>query len=270
MRPLDGATVTVNGKTLILERASSLYVGDVELAPDEQVNVSVIIDGKTYTGTAKQFTDYPHIVKPTADETLHERVPTNVRWTIGTTSAPTAVGTRHTALGVLDAANLAGGYIWPHADDLYDVKATDSFRINDSLSPGNRVVVVGKMAFFNMEGSPRSSRLTVAAFAGQTSTVSSGALASLSITPSPVRLPYRTGMVGTLRAMGNFSDKTIQDFTELVSWSTKDSSVAAVDSLGNITASKEGVTTVTATYGGVTASTQLTIVPPVLSVSDGR
>lgn len=76
----------VNRAPLTFQRSCRLYQGDVELAAGEQVRVSVILDGKTYAGSAQQFADYPSIVSPAAGEAFHQNVPSLVRWTLGDTS----------------------------------------------------------------------------------------------------------------------------------------------------------------------------------------
>jgi hypothetical protein len=262
--PLDNATVTINGTVLSFDGATSQYEGSVELAPGQQVNVSVTLEGKTYAGTAVQFADYPSIVAPVSGEVLHAHVPSTIRWTLGTVSLPVpGAGTQYTMLGVLDAANPDGAFVWPlNARDLYQVNAGEVFRIDDSLSPGSRVLVVGKLGFFGMGGAENYSSLTVGAFAAQPVMVSSGTLSSLTISPTPAQFAAGPGVVGFLTATGQFSDGTIQDLTELVTWELADPSVASVDSLGGLAAGSPGMTTVSATYGNVTISAPLTITGP--------
>lgn len=266
---LDGAAVLINHSTLTFQRSSGLYRGDVDLAPGEQVNVTVTLEGKTYSGSAQQFADYPSVQSPTAREALHQNVPSLIQWDIGTTSVSTSgAGLQYPLLAVLDAASPDGDFVWPVGNpDFFQPGVGTAFRIDASLSPGGRIVVVGKEAFFTMEGATGVSSITVGAFGGQAITVSTGALTSLEIEPSPPTFPYRVGRAGALTAMGHFSDGTLQNLTDQVVWSTEDSSVATVE-LGYVVASSEGVTNVTASYGGVSTTAELTITPPVVLAMD--
>jgi uncharacterized protein YjdB len=85
---------------------------------------------------------------------------------------------------------------------------------------------------------------------------SSPSLASMSITPSPVRLAV--GGSSQLALTGTFSDGTRSPVTG-AAWTSSAATVAAVNSSGVVTALSSGITTVTATYGGASASVTVTV-----------
>jgi hypothetical protein len=63
-----------------------------------------------------------------------------------------------------------------------------------------------------------------------------------------------------LHATGTYSDGTTKDITTQVAWSSSDTAVATIDSNGLVTADREiGRTTITATYGSISGSTELTV-----------
>ncbi len=66
-------------------------------------------------------------------------------------------------------------------------------------------------------------------------------------------------------ATGTFSDGTFQDITRDVMWNTADNTIASVDAAGVGMGLKAGQTQVTATFGGQTASSPLTISNAVLT-----
>ena len=269
---LGGAEVEINGTTLAFQESSRQYEGDVELPPGEDVRLRVVVRGHTYLDLAEQFGDYPTIVAPAPGEALHTTMPSSIRWTLGTLSLPNRnAGIEAPLLGVFDAADPDGALVWPPNDrDLFQVSAGDRFRIDDPLSPGSRIVVVGKRAFFPT-GFGAGSSFVVGAFAARALTVSSATLSSLSISPSPAGFAFgAVGAAGVLKATGTFSDGTLQDLSELVTWDTGDHSVATIDSLGQVVAVQPGATTVSASYGGLLSSAPLTIsVPQIVQLNFG-
>ena len=91
--------------------------------------------------------------------------------------------------------------------------------------------------------------------------VTAAALASIAVTPTNASIAKGTTQQFT--ATGMYTDNSTQNLTTLVTWSSSDSTVAAVsnasgyDGLG--TALNPGTTTVTATLGGVSGSTTLAV-----------
>jgi hypothetical protein len=91
-------------------------------------------------------------------------------------------------------------------------------------------------------------------------TISSATLQSIVVTPNVPVLGI--GQVVQMTAMGVFSDGTTQDLTGTASWST--SGAASVSPTGQVTALSVGQTDVTATVGGVSASTPVHVTDAVL------
>ncbi|MBU5637560.1 DUF3443 family protein [Geomonas sp. Red69] len=83
-----------------------------------------------------------------------------------------------------------------------------------------------------------------------------------SIAVTPVNSTLTVGTTGQFTATGTYSDNSTRDITSQVSWSSSVAGVATISSAagtkGMATAVSAGTTTVTATLGGVTGSTNLT------------
>jgi Bacterial Ig-like domain (group 2) len=96
---------------------------------------------------------------------------------------------------------------------------------------------------------------------GTTLTVTGATLVSIEMTPSHSQAA--AGTKAQFTATGLYTDNTAQDLTTQVTWASSDSTVATVsnaaDSEGLATAVGAGSTTVSATSGGVTGDTTLTV-----------
>ena len=99
-----------------------------------------------------------------------------------------------------------------------------------------------------------------------TLTVTPATLSSISITPATLSLPL--GLVQPLRAVGLFSDGTMQDLTAQATWSSSDlARVTVGDGLGTkgkITGAALGSATVTAAFGGMSATAAIDVSAAVL------
>lgn len=97
-------------------------------------------------------------------------------------------------------------------------------------------------------------------------TVTPATLLSLSIAPLNPSTPKGTDL--QMQAEASFSDGTVQDVTRLVTWSSLDSTIAAISnatgSNGLVTALMTGSTELAATLSGTTVRTRLTVTPAVL------
>jgi hypothetical protein len=99
--------------------------------------------------------------------------------------------------------------------------------------------------------------------ATQVLTVTAPALLSLAVTPANPSLPK--GETDQFTATGTFSDKSTQNLTSLVTWSSATPSVASINSGGLATAvAATGTSKISATLKGVIGSTVLTVAPAVL------
>jgi Bacterial Ig-like domain (group 2) len=93
-------------------------------------------------------------------------------------------------------------------------------------------------------------------------------LTAIAIAPTLASIPK--GLTQQFTASGTFSDGTTQDLTKSAAWSSSDPTIATIDSSGLATSVAPGIATIIATSAGVSASTALTVGPPVsVSVSPG-
>ncbi len=97
-------------------------------------------------------------------------------------------------------------------------------------------------------------------------TVDQAALVSIDISPTDPNSPL--GLPQQFSASGNFSDGSVQDLTDQVTWSSSNSGVAAISnaagSSGMATPLSTGTTTITAKINGISSSTTLTVTSPTL------
>lgn len=88
---------------------------------------------------------------------------------------------------------------------------------------------------------------------------------SIAIAPvSPIILVNQTVQFS---ATATFSDGSTKDVSSSVTWSSSSTTVATISTTGLATAKALGTTTISATSGGVTASTTLTVSQPITSIA---
>lgn len=97
---------------------------------------------------------------------------------------------------------------------------------------------------------------------GSTSfTVTGASLVSLDITPKDPTVIK--GMTQQFKATGTFTDNSSQDMTSVAAWSSSDPSIASISntagSRGLATSLSGGTTSITATFGNITAQTTMTV-----------
>ena len=94
-------------------------------------------------------------------------------------------------------------------------------------------------------------------------TITSATLAALDVTPAIPSIP--AGLLQQFFATGTFSDGTTKDMTSEVTWNSTDTGVATVSnatgSNGLATTLVQGTATITATFGNMSGSTLLTVIP---------
>jgi hypothetical protein len=95
-----------------------------------------------------------------------------------------------------------------------------------------------------------------------TLTVTPALLSSISVTP--VNPSIVLGTTQQFAAIGTFSDTTTQDITSSVTWNSSNATIATISSNGLATTVAAGSTTISATSGGISGSTTLTVTPIVL------
>jgi len=108
---------------------------------------------------------------------------------------------------------------------------------------------------------------TVGGLSGTTIlSVTAAALVSIGMTPTSPSIANGTSQ--QLTATGTYTDNSTQNLTTSVTWSSSDTTIAAVSNAtgfnGLTTTLKQGVVTVTAALGGVSGSTTLTVTPATL------
>ena len=131
-----------------------------------------------------------------------------------------------------------------------------------SDAAGSQGLVTG-----NSLGSPTITATFSEVSGSTTVTITPAILTSITVTP-----PNSSIAKGTTEqpiATGNFSDGTTQDVTAFVNWASSNPSLATVSNVagshGQVTGAAVGSAAITATLGGVSGSTSVTITPPVLT-----
>lgn len=105
---------------------------------------------------------------------------------------------------------------------------------------------------------PTSTSPAVTSPSPLSSTVS---LQSITIDPSSPE-PLRIGSVQDFKAIGHYSDGSMRDISDLVTWASSDTSVALMYPYGGAFAESAGTTHVTATLQGVVSTPAIVSVPP--------
>jgi hypothetical protein len=80
-----------------------------------------------------------------------------------------------------------------------------------------------------------------------------------SITISPLDKRLITGTTQQFTATGKYSNDTTSDISSAVTWKSSDPGVATIDSRGGATAVSAGTTTISASSGGISGTTNLTV-----------
>ncbi len=93
-------------------------------------------------------------------------------------------------------------------------------------------------------------------------TVTKAALSSITISPNPSSIPV--GLSEQLSAMGNFTDGSTMDLTQMATWSAAPSSSASLSVTGMLKAVAQGSVQVSAVFQSVTGNAAVTVTPPAL------
>lgn len=101
--------------------------------------------------------------------------------------------------------------------------------------------------------------LTASALSPCSGNLSGTVLTSITVTPAH---PHKAeGMAQQFRALGRYSDHTVQDLTTQVTWTSSDTTVAWIDSAAGLAvAVSEGISTITATSGSIKGFATLRVV----------
>ena len=90
-----------------------------------------------------------------------------------------------------------------------------------------------------------------------TLTVTSAVLTSIAVTPANPNIPL--GIAQQFTATGTFSDSSMQDITDVVTWRSSATSIASITVSGLATGLNIGTTTISATQGSVSGSAPLMV-----------
>jgi uncharacterized protein YjdB len=90
-------------------------------------------------------------------------------------------------------------------------------------------------------------------------------LSSISVTPANPTI--NVGATQQFTATGTYSDGSTQNITGQVTWSSSNSGVATISSTGLATGAGMGTSTISASLGGVTGSTTLTVQTQTLTIT---
>jgi len=257
---ITNANVTVNGVALTYNSAPSHqeFEGSIPINPGATVTLVVNVGGRTYTASGTEATTYPTISAPASGATWAASSINTVAWSGGTPLTNAAY-----LLGVLDAADPVGGVPYFQAF----ATSTNSFAIPAySLTSGSHDVIVGITTTLAIPNAITSSGLIIGGFNYVPVTVTSGSipptvtLVSIAVTPGNPSIV--NGTTVQLAAKGTYSDSSTQDLTTQVIWSSSDNTKATVSATGFVTAISTGSTTLTATSGTITGSTQANVFEP--------
>ncbi len=118
-----------------------------------------------------------------------------------------------------------------------------------------------EVAIFNQALSAQQIEQVYSAFSGG---MCKPTLQSIALTP--VSPSIAAGLLQQFDAVGSYSDGTAHDLTTSATWSSSDPAVATVNGSGQATAVAIGSATITAALGAETGSTNLSVVPTLVSL----
>jgi hypothetical protein len=155
--------------------------------------------------------------------------------------------------------------IWP-ASNAFDLEFSGTGSVTvpaNSLTEGNRLVVVGLLAGLEIPGAALGSELVIGGFNYVPITVVNNKLPGLeSIAVTPFSAAIGKGTTQQFVATGTISDNTTMDVTTQVTWTSSDPGKATINATGLVTAgTADSTATITATFGNIAGSTPIRIVP---------
>lgn len=258
--PINTAIVVMNGVTLSYNATDQEYKGNLVVAPGDNIDLSITVDDSTYTVSGTQFTAYPTISSPAPGAIWPTSCLNNtVVWSSGT---PTTNSSFY-GLGILSAST--GSLAWPFSSILKTISiGTTSYKIpKGSLSTDNYFVIVGIASEIYFPNAAPGSSLVISGFNYVPVTVAETNPTLLSIAVNPTNSAIAKGISQQFTSTGSYCDGTSQDLTSSSSWNSSDTNIAtignATGSSGYATPVTSGTTTITATSGGLSDSTLLTV-----------
>jgi uncharacterized protein YjdB len=179
--------------------------------------------------------------------TVSAAVLQSIAVTPANTSLPTGETEQFTATGTLSdksTEDLTSQATWASSDTTWATISNTG--LATAVSPGPVTI---SAAFDGITG---STSLTITA----------AVLQSIAVTPTNTSLP--TGETEQFTATGTLSDNSTEDLTSQATWASSDTTWATISNTGLATAVSPGPVTISATFDGVTGSTNLTITAAVL------
>ena len=170
--------------------------------------------------------------------------PSNPSLPAGVTQQLTAMGTYNDGTSY----DLTGQVTWSSSDA--SVATINSSGFATAITPGTTTLSI---VFGGVSGST-------------TLTVNSATLSALIVGPAnPAITSIPVGVTGQFIATGTYSDGKSFDITNQVSWSSSDPSIGAISNNGLAIGIAPGATTLTASSGGISGNTNLTVNSATLS-----
>jgi autotransporter passenger strand-loop-strand repeat protein len=137
----------------------------------------------------------------------------------------------------------------PNGTGTVDVRVQSGLSETDNFSSNPNANVNGPIFGYGTSATSAADQFT---FGTQTATLQSISLTAAN--PSAA-----VGSSITFTALGHYSDNSTQTLTSGINWSSTNVAVATIDGTGKATALAAGTTTITASVGGITGSTGLTV-----------
>lgn len=249
--PVPTATVSINGTPLPYSASLQTYVAELNLLPGATITASVTVEGTEYESSIRQFDTYPVISTPLDDMSWAHNSPNEIRWH-GTSSRPGAQVLLR-MLGPTAAQDWpTGGWIEPAPG------ATSHVVPADALSTNDYVLLVGYADVAEFTGARPGSAFILGGFDHRHVSV---------IDPPPLvtnvtKLVFKTlppaavGVNGTkqMSVQGTVNCCAVSDWTTMVSWSSSDPNVLAVNDSGIVMGVAPGTADVIAAYNGISVS----------------
>jgi len=163
-----------------------------------------------------------------------------------TVTIPQTVATQFTATGTFSDGsqqNLTSYATW--ATNPSSVATIATLGIATGISPGQAFVTAVFAGI--VSPTPTNPQLTV----------TNATITSIAVTPANASVTV--GAPVTYKAVGTFSDQSHVDLTSLVTWTSSDVTVATIATTGVASTVKPGSVTITATFNGVSGTTNLTV-----------
>jgi hypothetical protein len=139
---IPNATVSMNGVVLQYNPTDAMYEGYVNVSPGDAVTLTATVNGKSYTASGTQFTDYPAITSPAPGASWSVGNSHTITWSGG---GPVVSSSDSYVLAIADAVDPNINLIWPSDGYFRDLDSTVTSNIipANGISLGDRLAVAG-------------------------------------------------------------------------------------------------------------------------------